>query len=548
MSDLTRWNRAGLSRFRYVDGNAATYLEVLRQALADRFPGRWDALGTGVPEDLASESGSDRLARLLEQYRRERGDWGWEIARALARACHVLTEHLDVYANEGYLGTADQWDDVRRLVEMLDYSPAPPASATTRLVLTTRGEEGTVDEGFQVQHTPPDGGAPVLFETLEDLEVDPALDALRPAGWNRSPRTFARAAFEDDTAGPSPLGSRPCLDLQGVGPVYARWLDRLLQLESGDPTARFRIRDFRRLAPEKLAPLAFRLPARPRHPAQVLRLRLREFKGKADVLLDVSWSATELAPLLDRTLAELVAEDAGRLALRTGHSSGEMERLQETLRQVEIVLDQPVFEAARLRELVADAGGDDEGGPQETPRLLSPRSLRSPIRSIRSIRSTRSLQPLRPLPVPAAPRVASSPWIAPEKSKISAVDLGLVVRDPGTAEAVVVTVERVDPLTRAVFLRDAPFQQEWHHWTEGETSLHVKAGFLRRPRMNGPDVVTFEKPHDLGPGEVVAWEEATGETKSWRFARVEESDERALRLAAGPRPAPATEVYRAFAV
>ncbi|MGD2115921.1 MAG: baseplate J/gp47 family protein, partial [Acidobacteriota bacterium] len=42
--------------------------------------------------------------------------------------------------------------------------------------------------------------------------------------------------------------------------------------------------------------------------------------------------------------------------------------------------------------------------------------------------------------------------------------------------------------------------------------------------------------------------EATGETKSWRFARVEESDERALRLAAGPRPAPATEVYRAFAV
>ena len=35
--DLTRWNRAGLKRFRYVDGNAATHLEELRLALLSRF-------------------------------------------------------------------------------------------------------------------------------------------------------------------------------------------------------------------------------------------------------------------------------------------------------------------------------------------------------------------------------------------------------------------------------------------------------------------------------------------------------------------------------
>ena len=36
-NDLTRWNRAGLSRFRYVDGNAIEYLETLRQELVDKF-------------------------------------------------------------------------------------------------------------------------------------------------------------------------------------------------------------------------------------------------------------------------------------------------------------------------------------------------------------------------------------------------------------------------------------------------------------------------------------------------------------------------------
>ena len=45
--DLTRWNRAGLSRFRYVDGNAAEYLEILRQQLAKRF----------VEPDAQEESG-----------------------------------------------------------------------------------------------------------------------------------------------------------------------------------------------------------------------------------------------------------------------------------------------------------------------------------------------------------------------------------------------------------------------------------------------------------------------------------------------------------
>lgn len=181
-ADLTRWNRAGLARFRYVDGNAVTYLEDLRRALAERFP-EWRAVG---PPPAAPDE--DEIDRLLAQYRAPRRDLGWELARSLARACHVLTEHLDAYANEGYLRTATQWESVRRLVALLDVHPAPPSSASTRLALEARGEPGTVAAGFAVRHTPPAGGPPVVFETLADVEVDPRWNALRLAGHGRSPR------------------------------------------------------------------------------------------------------------------------------------------------------------------------------------------------------------------------------------------------------------------------------------------------------------------------------------------------------------------------
>jgi len=105
-ADLTRWNRAGLTRFRYVDGNALTFLEDLRAELAARFP-EWE-----IDQRKYDEPSSD---------------WAWEIVRAFARAGHVLGEHIDAYANEGFLRTATQWDSVRKLVAMLDVHPAPPA-------------------------------------------------------------------------------------------------------------------------------------------------------------------------------------------------------------------------------------------------------------------------------------------------------------------------------------------------------------------------------------------------------------------------------------
>ena len=159
-SDITRWNRAGLRRFQYVDANAATYLEELRVRLAERFP-LWQAV--------------QRSAE-IEQYRRPRSavpDWGWEIARSLARACHVLGNHIDAFANESYLATATQWESLRRLVALVDYHPAPPASALTNLVLVAKpGASGTVPLGFAVSAATPG----VMFETMEALAIDAALN------------------------------------------------------------------------------------------------------------------------------------------------------------------------------------------------------------------------------------------------------------------------------------------------------------------------------------------------------------------------------------
>jgi len=195
--DLTRWNRAGLKRFRYVDGNAATYLEALRQELFARLAG-WEMELLGIER---KGDGQEELEKYIDRFGKdhrqaldnylslndERGSVALEMIRSFARATHVLTEHLDAYANEGFLGTATQWESVRRLVHGLDYHPKPPASAMTHLVLNAKpGQSGPVSRGLQIKHTP-EGSSPVVFETLEDIQIDPVFNVLRLKDWSRSP-------------------------------------------------------------------------------------------------------------------------------------------------------------------------------------------------------------------------------------------------------------------------------------------------------------------------------------------------------------------------
>ena len=193
--DLTRWNRAGLRSFIYIDGNAADYLERLRARMQTSFP-QWERVLSN--HGGSSDEEAERLKRALSNYHAARDDWAWEILRTFARASHVLAGHIDAYANEGFLETATQWDNLRRLVEMLDYHPAPPSSASTPLVLSAKtARQGLVSKGFQVKYTPPLGGAPVVFETLEDITVDAVLNELRLENWNRSPQYWDPFTCQD---------------------------------------------------------------------------------------------------------------------------------------------------------------------------------------------------------------------------------------------------------------------------------------------------------------------------------------------------------------
>jgi hypothetical protein len=230
-SDLTRWNRAGLRRFQYVNANAATLLEELRSRLAARFP---DWPGMQQPEVSQGESPEARERRVAEQYAAPRApvpDWGWEIARAFGRATHVLVKHIDAHANEGFLGTATQWPSVRRLVAMIDYHPAPPASATTTLALEAKpGASGVVPQGLTVKYSPAAGGPPILFETLEDLPVDPELNQLHAVDWNRNLEPVSGTWLElDERVAGLASGEPVILEDQRDASLHAYWIEEVTQ-------------------------------------------------------------------------------------------------------------------------------------------------------------------------------------------------------------------------------------------------------------------------------------------------------------------------------
>lgn len=192
--DLTRWNRSGLTKFRYVDGNAITFTETLRQAMVEAYTesgqNSWQSLESAIPAS-DNETSQQRQDRWLRQYQDERRDYAWEILRSYARASHVLAEHLDTYANESYIGTSTQWNNVRRLVEMLDYHPAPAASAQTRIAIIVKENlSGMLEAGFGFKNKPLDGSKPSIFETHQDVDVDFQLNRLKAIHWDQSQVLF----------------------------------------------------------------------------------------------------------------------------------------------------------------------------------------------------------------------------------------------------------------------------------------------------------------------------------------------------------------------
>ncbi len=272
--DLTRWNRSGMARIDYVDGNAAVFLERLRSAMITQYlrgvpeadptraadywfslfandtapPGsqasdaldalQWETLARGLA--VAPESKRRRNTRLTDNYDAQSPDYAVEILRALARVSHVLTGHIDAYANETKLATAAEWDSLRKLARMVNYAPRPAASAFTSVALELVDEAGAVrlPPGLPMAAKPPAGGPELIFETLDEIEAHPDLNAARVKGWDYNARPLDLSATNRFVAngedGPSPGAVAVVAPAEGAAPAAPATVAEVTRLQDED--------------------------------------------------------------------------------------------------------------------------------------------------------------------------------------------------------------------------------------------------------------------------------------------------------------------------
>jgi len=484
-NDLTRWNHAGLTRFRYVDGKAAEYLEILRQQLVEQFADpdtglcEWLKPAKKIPanEEKAEteiliqrqERLSRKQERILEMYYQDRRDWAWEITRTFARACHILTEHTNAYANEGYLGTATQWDNVRRLVEMLDYHPAPPASASTRLVLIAKeNKSGIVAKGFQVKHSPAAGGDKIIFETLEDLLIDPALNELRPKGWDQSDEPAVPPVPPDNNGSTQPpaeerqfssIANGPAINLQGVGEQWA------LQLNTRpDNNQDFKIKDFLVLDPEDSGIV---LPEGYKGPVIGVNW-LKELKAKATEIcnfkLESGWS-----DISGWILPNIASESPDSLAEITGNPLDIVKAFQQRIELIGAYLDHGVYENTKLEDLVA--------------------------------------------PVAAVPGAVVTSWHTKPNSNVIPGQVAMIYRelrdeieDKYVDGAKAATIAGIEKQTKIIHLKPSSVQNDWTtKWSKGEARLKVSPRWKRECWLNGDNVIRTVEPHGLSAESYISW-------------------------------------------
>lgn len=491
--DLTRWNRAGLSRFDYIDANAVEYLEILRQQLVKRFvkpdvkqswlsPAELIPLNEVVQGNETQAQRQQRLRvrqqRILEMYHQQRRDWGWEISRTFARACHMLTEHSNAYSNEGFLGTATQWDNVRRLVEMLDYHPAPPSSAYTQLVIQAKeSRSGLLEKGFQIQYTPEDGSEKIIYETLDDVLIDSKLNTLRVKDWNKSEQPAAGNANstsfnEPETRQYPAIAEYDITVIEGIGNQYKNKISEWLQASI------VKVKDFENIDPDK-----FRL--RPK-----IKEKIWGWKAKADILLNFKpqgdWSVLyKMQPSLK--VASLARKKSVNIAKMSGNTLELVSALKMEIEIAELCLTQQAFKKLKLADLLV-------------------------------VNKT------------ATESIATS-WQDTGKPKIEANDVAMVYRQYSDNngkefdQAEAVRIAEIDKQTNFIKLITTE-KQSWLKWSKSEAHLMVAAKWQRKCWLNGADVIRTIEPHGFTSGAFVSWKEKG----VWKFAEVIESDKRNIRL------------------
>ena len=85
----------------------------------------------------------------------------------------------DRVALEGYLRTASHAESVRKLLHLIDYHIDPGFAAATDILFECLGAAPLfLPRGFAVSTRPSSDATPVIYETVEDAILHPALSAL----------------------------------------------------------------------------------------------------------------------------------------------------------------------------------------------------------------------------------------------------------------------------------------------------------------------------------------------------------------------------------
>lgn len=128
---------------------------------------------------------------------RERDDYAITLLELWAAVGDALTFYQERIANEAFLRTAVHRDSVLRLARLLDYRLRPGLAATTRLAFTLdQGATVKVPVGLKVMSMPGQDELPQFFETVEAIDADARLNALRIF-----PPTVAAASFAAGSSG-----------------------------------------------------------------------------------------------------------------------------------------------------------------------------------------------------------------------------------------------------------------------------------------------------------------------------------------------------------
>ena len=113
------------------------------------------------------------------------GDFANTLMEASAVLAHLLGGYQDLYAREAYLLTAVSPRSLVHHARRLAYEPDQGLSATGYAVLTVgEGLEGTVEEGFALASVPRGEVKAQDYETLGNVDVRAAWNALLPARAN----------------------------------------------------------------------------------------------------------------------------------------------------------------------------------------------------------------------------------------------------------------------------------------------------------------------------------------------------------------------------